>query len=63
MPTQTMPQTPLGAIQYAQSTHLTQHHGDQLRPHEDCPTCLALHRAVQVAHQPPLARATGRRSA
>jgi hypothetical protein len=49
MSTETTPPTVLGAVQYAQWTHTEQAHGARLGVHEDCPTCLALHHAVQVA--------------
>jgi hypothetical protein len=49
MPTALPSQTVMDAVVYVQATHLTQHHTGQLAVDVSCPTCLALHHAVQVA--------------
>ena len=49
-----MPETtPLDAIQYAQSVHLTARHATSLQVEVGCPECLALLRAVQAAQAVP----------
>ena len=41
----------LDAVLYAQAAHCEQAHGSQMQVDVSCPTCLALHRVVQVAEQ------------